>query len=102
MIKEINSEKEFELFVKKDKAVVDFYADWCMPCQDMKKIILKMSEKFKNIEFGKVNIDKNQKLAEKFKIDKIPALFFFKKSKLLGKKIGIISEQELEQVIKKL
>lgn len=102
MVKEINSEKEFIAFTEKDKVVIDFWAEWCFPCQIMSKIINRASKKFKNIKFAKVNVDENKNLASKFNISKIPTLFFFKKGKLIERISRVIPEEEFEDKLKNL
>ena len=56
----------FDEKVGKNIVVVDFFAEWCMPCLMMSPIVEEMCEKFSKIKFIKVNIDENSKLAEKF------------------------------------
>ena len=85
MVENVNElrEKEFDNFIKEDIVLVDFYADWCMPCVMMTPVIEKLNKKFDGkIKFGKVNIDDNQELAKKFKILSIPNFILFKKGEL--------------------
>ncbi|MBI2046840.1 thioredoxin [Candidatus Pacearchaeota archaeon] len=82
------SEKQFDSFIQKPVAVVDFFADWCMPCLMMAPVIEEMSEKFKGrIAFAKLNVDDNQKLSQKFKVMSIPTLIVFKKGEEAGRLI---------------
>ena len=101
MVKEIKTEKEFKEIIKKE-AVVDFWASWCMPCMMFAPVFEEISKKFKNISFGKVNVDENRNLAEKYDISSIPTLLIFKKSKLVKKLRGSLSEEELELELKSL
>ena len=96
------SKKEFEDFIKKDLALVDFFADWCMPCLMMAPIIDNLSEKFKEkIEFGKVNIEDNQKLAQEFDIVSIPNFILFKDGKQIEQFIGSMPFEDFEKKLKK-
>ena len=83
MVKEIKTEKEFQEIIKKD-AVIDFFANWCMPCMALAPVFDKLSKKFKKISFAKVNVDENRGLAKRFSIDTIPTLIFFKKGKIMS------------------
>ena len=97
------SEKQFSDFIQKPAAVVDFFADWCMPCLMMAPVIEEMSEKFKGrIAFAKLNVDDNQKLSQKFKVMSIPTLIVFKKGEEAGRLIGSIQAEALEERIKKI
>jgi len=65
-VAELN-EGDFEGFVQEGVALIDFFAEWCMPCMMMAPIIEDLSEKFEGkIKFGKVNVGENESLARKF------------------------------------
>ena len=93
---------EFEDFVKEGIVLIDFFAEWCMPCITMGPIIEELSEKFKGkIKFGKVNVEGNQELAKKFEISSIPNLVLFKDGKPVEHFVGSISSEELEEKLRK-
>lgn len=95
------SEKEFENFTKKGIVLVDFFAEWCMPCVMLAPVIEEISEKFKGkIKVGKVNIEDNSELAEKFGIRSIPNLILFKDEKVVEQIIGSVPQEEIERMIK--
>ena len=95
------SGKEFDDFVKEELVLVDFYADWCMPCVMMAPVIEELSRKFKEkIKFGKVNIEDNQELAKKFKIFSIPNFVLLKEGKIIGQFAGAIPIEEFENKLK--
>ena len=71
-------EKDFDAFIKKGNAVIDFYADWCGPCKVMVPDLEKASQDLKDVNFGKVNVDGNQDLAGRYGVMSIPTLIFFK------------------------
>jgi len=99
MVKELNQEN-FNEFIK-DKAVIDFYADWCMPCQMMKPVFEELSKEI-NINFGKVNTEDNIELARKFNIMSIPCLIVFKNGKEAHRILGYRDKEALKQEIDKL
>jgi len=81
-------------------ALVDFYADWCMPCRAMAPIIEELARQYPNILFGKLNVDMNPDLAMKFEVSSIPTLIIFKDGKFQDRIIGFIPKPALEKVLK--
>lgn len=97
------SEKQFDDFVKKGICAIDFWASWCMPCLIMSPVIEEMSEKFRGkINFAKVNVNENKSLASKFDIMSIPCLIVFKEGKEVGRVIGNLPSEQLEEKLRKL
>lgn len=80
--------------------IVDFYADWCRPCMQLKPATERLAEKYKGkLIIYKVNVDKAQDICQNLGIQSIPTLFFFKPNAQPGKMVGAPSEAELEQMI---
>lgn len=93
---------EFESFTKEGIVLIDFFAEWCMPCLMLAPILEELSDKFKKkIKFGKVNVGDNQALAQKFKVSSIPNMTIFKDGKVIDQIIGALSSEELEEKLKK-
>jgi len=91
------SKAGFDDFVKEGFVLIDFFAEWCMPCLMMAPVIDEMSEKFKGkIKFGKVNIDENQEVAQKFEVSSIPNFVLFKDGKKVEQFVGGMSGDEFE------
>ena len=79
---------------------VDFYADWCGPCMQLKPITEKMAKKYKGqLIIYKVNVDKAQDICQSLNIQSIPTLLFLKPSAQPGMMVGAPSEAELERTI---
>ena len=92
---------EFEEFIKKGTVLIDFFADWCMPCVIMGPIVEEMSEKFKGkIKFGKVDVGENPELAQKFDVSSIPNFSVFKNGKIIKQFFGSMSEEDFEKRLK--
>ena len=101
-MKEVNNIKEFnELMTQEKPVLLDFYADWCGPCQALLPTVEKLADKYADgIEIRKVNVDKNPDLAGHFQVRSIPALFFIRDKKVENKLVGMQQEQALETAIK--
>lgn len=93
---------EFDDFIKDGIVLIDFWAAWCMPCIIMAPIMDELSGKFKGkIKFGKVDIDENQELAQKFNIVSIPNFILFKNGKQAEQFIGSMPPEDFEEKMKK-
>ena len=94
-------EKFNELIQSSKPVLVDFYAEWCGPCQIMKPRLLDVAERIgENAKIVQIDIDKEKELAERFRIQSVPTLIIFKKGKQLWRQSGIISSVALAQLLK--
>jgi len=92
------SADEFDSFISEGLVLIDFFAEWCMPCLMMAPVLDELSEKFRGkIKFGKVNVGENQMLAQKFSVSSIPNLTLIKDKKIVEQFIGASSSEELEE-----
>jgi len=78
--------------------MIDFYADWCGPCQSLLPTVEKLSQEYEGkVEIQKVNVDQNRELAAKFGIRSIPALFFMKNQEIVDRVNGVLPESVLRE-----
>ncbi len=90
-----------KILKSENPVLVDFYADWCAPCQTMDPIIEQvLSDLNGKVRLVKVNIDKNPQLAQQFGVRSIPHYILFKKGKILWRKGGLVLKRELEKSLK--
>ncbi len=100
MVKELTN-GEFEEFVKEGTVLIDFSADWCMPCVMVGPIVDEMDEKFKGkIKVGKVNIEDNHELAQKYNVASIPNFVILKDGKVINQFMGGMSADDFENKLK--
>lgn len=101
MVQELTG-KEFSEFIKKGIVLIDFHAHWCMPCVMMSPIVDEISKKFRGkIKVGKINVDENHDIAQKYAIRSIPNFIIFKDGKIVDQIVGSVSKEELEKKVKK-
>lgn len=100
-MKKINSVSEYEQLVKGDQPLLlDFYADWCGPCQSLMPVMEDLSNEYgKDVIIAKVNVDENPQLAQQFQVRSIPALFFVKDGQVKEKLSGVQTKKLLEEKI---
>ena len=95
--------KSFDAFVKKGICVIDFWAAWCGPCKMMEPIFDEVAEEMKGkVNFGRVDVDSNYELAQKFKVMSIPTTIFFKDGEIVDHDVGVVSKKELMKKIKEI
>jgi len=93
---------EFEEFVKEGYVLIDFFADWCMPCLMMAPVIEELSEIFNGkIKFAKVNVEDNKIISQKFKVMSIPNFKLFKDGIVIGEFLGVMSADDFEEKLGK-
>ena len=90
-----------ETLENNDLVLIDFWAEWCGPCKSFGPIYEKVSEKFPDVVFAKVNTEVEQELAGHFQIRSIPTIMIVREKVVLMSQAGVLSEQALEEVIAK-
>jgi thioredoxin 1 len=99
------TDQNFEQEVlKSDKPVlVDFWAPWCGPCQVMGPIVEELAKEMGDkIKIGKLDVEKNEAIAEKLGIMSIPTLKVFKGGKEVKEFIGLQSKETLKGELEKI
>ena len=89
-----NFEKEV---LKSEKPVlVDFYADWCGPCNAMAPVIEELAKELEGkVKVGKINVDENPDIAVGYNVMSIPTLIVFKNGKEEKRLVGLRNKEEL-------
>lgn len=96
------TEKNFEEEILNSEkiALIDFYAEWCGPCKMQSPIIDKMAEERTDVKVCKINVDENQKLAEKYNIMSIPTLLIIKNREIAKQFVGLTPKEKIEEYLK--
>lgn len=90
--------------LKSDQPVlVDFWAPWCGPCQMMGPIVDELAEEMEGkAKVGKVNVDENMAISEKYGIMSIPALKIFKGGQAVKEFVGVQNKESLKKELEAL
>lgn len=98
MLKHIKSDEfKKEVLKSKDAVLVDFYADWCGPCQMLSPI---MDEIAKEYDVFKVNTDEEGDLAYEYGIMSIPCVIAFKDGKEVARSVGFTDKESILEMLK--
>lgn len=80
--------------------LVDFYADWCGPCQTMNPIVSELSEEYQGrAKVVKVDIDQKEGLARRYRVNSIPAFVIFHQGKVVDRFTGVQKKATLTQAL---
>jgi thioredoxin 1 len=83
--------------------VVDVYAVWCGPCQQLAPIFDELAAAYSStVKFAKLNVDEARELSIRLGVTSIPTIFFFKDGKVVDTVVGYVGKRELEEKIKAL
>ena len=92
----LNRESLKKLLGQNIKAVlVDFWAEWCGPCQMMGPVLEQIAAERDDLVVGKINVDEHPDLAGEYSVDSIPALFLFRNGKLEKRVTGFLNKDVL-------
>ncbi len=91
---------ETEVVKSNQPVLVDFWADWCMPCRALGPTIDELATEYKGkAKVGKVDTDANQNTAVKFSIQSIPTIMLFNGGQMVKRWIGVTPKKDFKAAI---
>ncbi|MCA1951324.1 MAG: thioredoxin [Treponema sp.] len=83
--------------------LIDFWAEWCMPCKMIAPLVDQIASQYAGkLKVGKVNVDEESELANRFGIVSIPTLLVIKNGSVVRQRVGALPKHELENLFKDL
>ncbi len=99
-VTEADFEYEVIAYSQKVPVVVDFWAEWCAPCRVLGPLLEKLAREGQGaFRLAKIDVDKNQSLAERFNVRSIPAVKAFQNGRIVGEFAGAVPEPRLREFI---
>ena len=96
----LNMDRFKELIQSPKPVLVDFYAEWCGPCQIMKPRLLDVAERIgENAKVVEIDVDREKEIAERYRIQSVPTFIIFKNGEQLWRQSGVISTIALLQLL---
>lgn len=99
-IKITNANFKKEVLESKQVVLIDFWASWCAPCRMLGPVIEQLALEYEGrIKVGKINVDEEVELAQKFQVMSIPTIILIKDGKVINRSIGVRPKEELESLL---
>ena len=80
-------------------SIINFYADWCIPCQMLTPVLQELDKKYGEVEVYKVNVDECKNSIMTYGINSVPTMMFFKDGEEVERKIGLESLSNLSKIV---
>ncbi len=93
-------DKFHEIIKSSTPTLIDFAAEWCQPCKMMPPILKNVKIQLgSKVRILKIDIDKNQAIAQKYQIQSVPTIMVFKNGNIVFKQSGVMQANQIVQML---
>jgi thioredoxin 1 len=90
-----------EVLEAEQVAMIDFWAEWCGPCRMVGPVVDQLAQEYEGrANIGKVNVDHNPEITQKYRVMNIPTILFIKNGEVVDKHVGAARKEVLEEKLK--
>lgn len=94
---------EKEVMQSSQLVMLDLWAEWCGPCRMITPIVNELADEYAGkVVIGKVNVDENPGITQKYAIRNIPTILFIRNGKIIDKQVGAVPKNVLQNKIEAL
>ncbi|SET01674.1 thioredoxin [[Clostridium] polysaccharolyticum] len=97
-VKKTNFEKE--VLGSSTPVLIDFFANWCMPCKMLAPIIQEISKEHNGLKVCRINVESEPELAEAFQIMSLPTLIYLKDGIVKEQSVGFCNKEVIKKMLK--
>ncbi len=95
------SDDNFQAEISTGWTLIDFWAEWCVPCRMVEPIVKEISESMPAIKCRKMNVDENMDVPQSLGITSIPTLILFKDGEVVEKVVGLLPGPQLRKILER-
>jgi len=89
-----------EVLASDTPVLVDFWAEWCVPCKTLVPAIEAIAEQFgARLKVGKLNVEENAGVPYRYNITTLPTLMIFKRGQVSEQRVGLLSKENLIKLV---
>jgi thioredoxin 1 len=89
-----------EVMKSSKPVLVDFWAEWCVPCRTLLPSVEAVAERFKDVlRVGKLNVEENPDVPTRYNVITLPTLLLLKGGQVVEQRVGLISKDKLIQLL---